>query len=34
MGGLESREAREFTAEEWADLKRGVWQRDQPGAQK
>ena len=34
LEGLESGAAREFTAEDWAELKRRVWQRDQPGAQK
>ncbi len=34
LEGLESGEAREFTAEDWAELKRRVWQRDQPGGRK
>ncbi len=34
LEGLESGEAREFTAEDWAELKRRVWQRDQPGGWK
>jgi hypothetical protein len=31
---LESGAAREFTAKDWAELKRRVWQRDQPGGRK
>jgi antitoxin ParD1/3/4 len=34
LDGLESGEAREFTAKDWAELKRRVWQRDQSGTQK
>ena len=34
LDGLESGEAREFTAEDWAELKRRVWQRDQSGGRK
>ena len=34
LQGLRSGEAREFTAEDWAELKRRVWQRDQAGGQK
>jgi antitoxin ParD1/3/4 len=34
LEGLESGEAREFTAEDWAELKRRVWQRDRPEEKK
>ena len=34
LEGLESGAAREFTAKDWAELKRRVWQRDQPGGRK
>ena len=34
LEGLQSGEAREFTSEDWAELKRRVWQRDQPGDNK
>jgi antitoxin ParD1/3/4 len=34
LEGLESGSAREFTAKDWAELKRRVWQRGQPGAEK
>ena len=33
LEGLQSGKAREFTADDWAELKRRVWQRDQPGDQ-
>jgi antitoxin ParD1/3/4 len=34
LEGLQSGEAREFTAEDWAELKRRVWQRQGAGGQK
>lgn len=34
LEGLQSGEARELTAADWAELKRRVWQRHQPGGQK
>jgi antitoxin ParD1/3/4 len=33
LEGLQSGEAREITAADWAELKRQVWQRHQPGGQ-
>ena len=33
LEGLESGEARAFTAQDWAELKPRVWQRAQPGGQ-
>ena len=34
LEGLQSGEARELTAADWAELNRRVWQRHQPGGQK
>jgi antitoxin ParD1/3/4 len=33
LEGLESGEAREFTAEDWTELKRRVWQRAESGGE-
>lgn len=30
VDGLASGEAREFTADDWAELKRRIWRRDRP----
>jgi antitoxin ParD1/3/4 len=34
LEGLQSGEARELTSEDWAELKRRVWHRAQPGEKK
>lgn len=34
LEGLQTGDARELTSEDWAELKRRVWRRDQPGDKK